>query len=282
MRIFLAIARTGTLTAAAEALKISQPTTGRRLRTLEEACGFVLFQRTSHGFYLTDEGKLIRLHAERMEEEATSLERRLLGAGGTVEGKLRLSASEWFSRLVLTPAIAAFCRENPNVSVELLIESRVVDLERQEADLVFRFPKFESPAIIQKQFTEVTYDLFASQDYIDRTAGLTCDSTLHRLIGMDAQLASLPDAIWLRNLYPNAAYAFCSNGRDLQAEACSAGVGLAVLPTVLGTTLGLVALTAGDGPPRRVIRLGYHADLKRLKRLRALLGFLDTTVPRQM
>jgi len=279
LRILLAVAREGTLTAAADALRISQPTAGRRLRALEIACGASLFQRTAHGFFLTDEGKIMRRHAERMEDEANALERRLMSRDAGLEGKLRLSASEWFARVVLTPAIAGFCQENPRVTIELVIESRIVDLERQEADLVFRFMDFDVPTIIQRRFMEVHYDLFASQVYLDRTQGLDDESAIHRLVGMDTHLAGLSDVAWLRGRYPEAAYSFCSNARDLQVEACAAGAGLAVLPTILGHARKLVALTHGDGPPTKTIRVGYHADLKRLKRLRALLDYLEKALP---
>jgi DNA-binding transcriptional LysR family regulator len=79
VRVFLAIARTGTLGAAARSVGQSQPTMGRRLRALEHSVGQVLFQRTADGFVLTDEGSAVLLHAERIEEEALAFQRRLAG-----------------------------------------------------------------------------------------------------------------------------------------------------------------------------------------------------------
>jgi DNA-binding transcriptional LysR family regulator len=91
LRIFLAVAREGTLGGAGRKLGQSQPTMGRRLRALEQAVGQTLFQRTSDGFVLTDEGAAVLAHAERMEEEALALERRLGGQDRELEGMLRLS-----------------------------------------------------------------------------------------------------------------------------------------------------------------------------------------------
>lgn len=96
LRVFLAIARAGTLGAAARALGQTQPIMGRRLRALEQAVGQALFQRTSDGFVLTAEGAAVLAHAERVEEEAIAFERRLAGRGETLEGMLRISASDWF------------------------------------------------------------------------------------------------------------------------------------------------------------------------------------------
>src|ERR1700756_532222 len=96
LRIFLAVAREGTLGAAARKLDQTQPTMGRRLRALEHAVGHTLFQRTVDGFVLTDEGNTVLGHAERIEKEALAIERRLAGNEGQLEGALRISSTDWF------------------------------------------------------------------------------------------------------------------------------------------------------------------------------------------
>src|SRR3954466_9819085 len=93
LRIFLAVAREGTLGAASRKLGQSQPTMGRRLRALEQAVGQTLFQRTSDGLVLTDEGASVLGHAERMEEEALALQRELAGQDRRLDGMLRISSS---------------------------------------------------------------------------------------------------------------------------------------------------------------------------------------------
>ena len=103
LRVFLAIARTGSLGAAARSMGQTQPTMGRRLRALEQALGQTLFQRTADGFVLTDEGAAILTHAERMEAEALALQRQLAGSEDQLEGMLRLSCSEWFGTYLLAP-----------------------------------------------------------------------------------------------------------------------------------------------------------------------------------
>ena len=86
---------------------------GRRIRALEQAVGQTLFQRTSDGFVLTDEGATVLAHAERMEEEALALERRLGGQDPELEGMLRLSSSDWFGVHMLAPVLAEFARLQP-------------------------------------------------------------------------------------------------------------------------------------------------------------------------
>ena len=101
LRVFLAIAREGTLGAAARELGQTQPTMGRRLRALEAAVGQTLFQRTAEGFVLTDEGAAVLGHAERIEEEVLAFHRQLAGTDAQLEGLLRISSSEWFGTFML-------------------------------------------------------------------------------------------------------------------------------------------------------------------------------------
>ena len=131
LRIFLAIAREGTLGAAARKLGQSQPTMGRRLRALEQAVGHTLFQRTGDGFVLTDEGSAVLSHAERMEEDALALQRQLAGHGQQLEGLVRLSSSDWFGAHVLTPVLAEFAGVHPGVVVELITSAQHFSLPRR-------------------------------------------------------------------------------------------------------------------------------------------------------
>ena len=128
LRIFLAIARKGSLGAAARELGQSQPTMGRRLRALEQSLGQTLFQRTSEGFVLTDEGAAVLPHAERMEEDALALQRQIGGSDRQLDGLLRVSSSDWFGAHLLTPVLATFSKAQPRVVVELLTDARFYSL----------------------------------------------------------------------------------------------------------------------------------------------------------
>jgi len=111
LRVFLAVAREGTLGAAARKLGQSQPTMGRRLRELEEALGQTLFQRSNDGFVLTDEGSTVLAHAERIEEEVTALGRELAGQDQKLDGLLRVSSSDWFGAYLLAPVLSDFAKD---------------------------------------------------------------------------------------------------------------------------------------------------------------------------
>lgn len=275
LRVFLAIAREGTLGAAARRLGQTQPTMGRRLRALEAAIGQTLFQRTARGFVLTDEGATVLDHAERMEEEALALQRQLAGSEAQLEGTLRLSSSDWFGTFMLAPVLAEFGRRHPKVCVELLTDARLYSLPRREADMVFRIKPFDEPEVISRRLLHVSYALYgpAGTEAPRRGGGAGM-----RLVTMDAAFAGMPDALWLGRMLPNATVAFRSNNREVQARLCAHGAGLAVLPRPLGdATPGIVPLDIGEAPPGRDTFVGYHRDLRRLARMRKLLDLVIGT-----
>ncbi|MGV4792931.1 LysR family transcriptional regulator [Rhizobium sp. F40D2] len=272
LKIFLAIARFGTLGAAARSLGLTQPTMGRRLRALEASVGQTLFQRTAEGFVLTGEGAAVLAGAERIEEETFAMERVLAGGSRQLGGFLRLSSSDWFGAHVLSPVLAEFSQLHPKVVVELLTDSRLLSLPRREADLVFRIQPFTEAEIISRKLIHIKYGL-----YIHRGAPhpRAFDGAGARLVSMDAAFGDMPDVGWLQRLLPRAEIVMRSNSRDVQAALCANGAGLAVLPRPLGDSLAAIELVdLGEAPPGRDTWVGYHRDMKRLARLRALLDLV--------
>jgi DNA-binding transcriptional LysR family regulator len=264
LRIFLAVARGGTLGAAGRELGQTQPTMGRRIRALEASLGLTLFQRTSEGFVLTDEGAAVLAHAERMESEALGIARAASGHAGELEGDLRVSSSDWFGAHVLTPAIAAMHRRHPAVTVELITDARRLSLARREADLVFRIAPFDEPDIAQRRLLHMPYAAYIATTHDDTVAP--------QRITMDTAFGDMPDVAWLQSRLPDTRVAFRSNSREAQARACALGVGIAVLPCPLGdATPGLRRIDLGETPPGRDVWLGYHKDLRHLPRLRAFV-----------
>lgn len=272
VRIFLAIAREGSLGAAARRIGQTQPTMGRRLRALEAAVGQKLFQRTPAGFVLTDEGGAVMLAAERMEEEALAFERQLAGRESLLTGQLRLAASDWFGAYVLAPVLAEFARRHPSVCVELLTDARLYSLSRREADLAFRIKPFDEPDVISRRLLRMPYALYGRKGQRAPRPG---DGGSTRVVTMNAGFGDMPDVAWLKKQLPRASVAFTSNNREVQARMCAEGIGLAVLPTALGDTFPeLRRIDLGTAPPSRDTWIGYHKDLKRLNRLRSLLALL--------
>ena len=271
VRIFLAIARTGTLGAAARALQLSHPTVGRRLRALEEATGQTLFQRTADGFIPTEEGNAVIALAEQMEEGALAIERRLAGQQQNLQGTLRISSADWFGAYVLPPVIADYAQACPNVEIEILTGTRLFSLAQREADIAFRIVPFDNPDVVQRRLVHLPYGVYVAEGSPEPVYG---DGAGFRLITHDTSTGQFPDIAWLIESFPNATPLLRSNNRNVQGRMCREGVGIAVLPRVVGDQLvGLRRLRLAVEPPSRDIWMGYHRDMRRLQRLRA---FIDT------
>jgi DNA-binding transcriptional LysR family regulator len=265
LRIFLAIAREGSLGAAARALGQTQPTMGRRLKALEQQVGHVLFQRTQHGFVPTDEGQALLLHAEKMEIEALAAIRELSGAETQLSGLLRVSCSDWFGSLLLSPVIAEFTGRHPGVAIELLTDPRLYSLPHREADCVMRILPFEDPDVVSRRLLRTRYAVYGRSGLWRATPG---DGAGCRLVLMDTAFGDMPDVEWMTRLLPNASVAARSNSRETQARLCALGVGLAVLPCPVGdATPGIEPIDLGEPPPTRDTWLGYHRDMRRQPRL---------------
>jgi DNA-binding transcriptional LysR family regulator len=273
VRIFLAIARSGTLGGAARSLRLSHPTIGRRLRALEQAIGNTLFQRTSDGLVLTEEGHGMIPLAEQMEEGALAMQRQLAGKEQNLTGSLRISSADWFGAYVLPPILADFSRAHPDVDVEILTGTRLFNLAQREADIAFRIVPFGTADIVQRRLFRLEYGVYIATESADPKFG---DGTGFRLITHETSTGHFPDIAWLIESFPNARLALRSNNRNVQGRMCRQGIGIAVLPRVVGDQIqGIRRLELPAPPPARDIWMGYHRDLRRLQRLRAFISIVS-------
>ena len=268
LRFFLAIARTGSLGAAAKHLGVSHPTVGRRLQALEQASGQAFFRRTSDGLVPTAIGDGILSLAEEMESSALAIARRIDGSDEHPEGILRISSADWFAGYVLAPVLSELVRRYPAVIPEVMAGQRLSDLTRREADIAFRIVPFDQPDIVQRRLMTMPYGLYnsAALPFEPGPDGAGC-----KLILMNTAQAYYPDVLWTQRMLPAARTVFTSSSRTVQAQMCARGLGVAVLPRLLGDQLPtLRRIELSEAPPSRDIWMGYHQDMRRLDRLRAL------------
>jgi DNA-binding transcriptional LysR family regulator len=270
VRVFLAIVRSGTLGGAARSLQTSHPTVGRRLRALEQAVGHTLFQRTIDGLVLTEEGHGIIALAEQMEEGALAMQRRLAGQEQDLRGSLRISSADWFGAYVLPPILMDFTNAYPNIDVEILTGTRLFNLAQREADVAFRIVPFNTADVVQRRLFKLDYGVYIAEEAPDPKYR---DGTGFRLITHDTSTGQFPDIAWLIESFPNARPVLRSNNRHVQGRMCRQGVGIAVLPRVVGDQIpGIRRLELPTPPPARDVWMGYHRDLRRLQRLRAFIS----------
>ncbi|MFM0219166.1 MULTISPECIES: LysR family transcriptional regulator [Paraburkholderia] len=274
VRIFLAVARSGSFGESARMLDVSHPTVGRRIKVLEDEAKQPLFRRTKDGLVLTDAGDTVLALAESMEDAALSMERRLSGNNQRLEGILQISSADWFAGYVLAPVLAELTRRHPAVVPEVIASYRLLDLSRREADVAFRIVPFSEPDIVQRRLMRIQYGLYASAA---TAQALQDDPASVGLILMNTAQSHFPDVSWLLERFPLSRRAFTSTNRTVQAQMCLRGVGIAVLPRPLGDAIsGLHRIDTPDQPPMRDLWVGYHQDLRHMDRLRAMLDIAET------
>ncbi len=190
-RTFLSVLREGSLSGAARALGITQPTAGRHVAALEEALGVVLFTRSQTGLMPTEVALALRTHAEAMESTAASLERAASSQGEGVRGVVRVSASEVVGTELLPPIIARLREAHPALKVELVSTNRVQDLLRREADIAVRMVRPRQEQLVARRIGNIELGLHAHRDYIARngTPRSLDDLPAHTVIGYDQPTA---------------------------------------------------------------------------------------------
>lgn len=283
LRYFLAVARHGSLSAAARSLEVAQPTVGRRIAALERQLGARLFAATSTGQALSATGRRMLAHAEQMERDALAAEHIAFGRDAGLSGPVRITASEWMIESVLAPLVAPFLAHHPQLDLELLAESRHLSLVRREADIALRPSEFEQPEIVQRRIGSIAFGLYAADGYLARCGmpdfARQCEG--HRLIVMSEHLRKVPELQYLPLVAARARVVARCNGRMPMAALAAAAVGITFLPRFIGdATNGLRYLQPPVPEPARPLWVGAHRDARAVHRIKATQQFLADGIGR--
>ena len=165
-RAFLVTAEEGSLSAAARALGMAQPTLGRQVDGLEQELGIVLFERVGRGLTLTPNGLELLDHVRDMGEAAGRVSMTALGQSQALDGTICISASETYAAVLLPPIIAKLRNMEPGIHVEIVVANHASDLRRREADIAIRNFRPTEPDLIAKKIGDADAVLYATPDYI--------------------------------------------------------------------------------------------------------------------
>lgn len=167
-RAFLVTAEEGSLSAAARALGMTQPTLGRQVTALEEELGTLLFERVGRGLRLTSGGVDLLEHVRRMGESANRFSLAASGQSQSIEGTICITASEVISGFLLPPVLERLRRLHPGVRVKLVATNAVRDLRQREADIAIRSGRPTDPNLIATRLRDTPAHLYASPRYLAR------------------------------------------------------------------------------------------------------------------
>jgi DNA-binding transcriptional LysR family regulator len=272
-RSFLAVLRAGSLSGAARALGLAQPTVGRHIVALETALSVSLFTRSPGGLIATEAARELAPHAEAMAAAADALVRAASGKADEARGSVRITASEIVGAEVLPPILAEFREQYPAIAIELVLSNRTEDLLRREADIAVRMLRPTQGALVARHIGRVALGLHAHARYL-KTHGVPHafeDLGRHAIIGFDRDPYSmrLSEQLGLR-LAPDA-FSLRTDNDLAQLAAIRAGFGIGVCQLGIARRDPLLVHVLPD-------RFGFdldvfvvmHEDLRASRRMRLM------------
>ena len=277
VQTFLVVAETGSLSAAARQLNLTQPTVGRHVQSLESDLGVSLFKRQTRGMRLTEQGETLLGYAQSMREAAEALSLNAAGKSNTLTGSVRITASVFSSHHYL-PAIIAEAREvHPDIDIELVASDESENLLFREADIAVRMYRPTQLDMITSHVGDVQLALFASKRYVERRGkpALPNDFDQHDFVGYDrndVMIRGFREAGFAveREFFP----VRCDNQTAVW-ELVRAGCGLGFAPLTAGLRDDqLVRIDLGVPIPRFEVWLTAHEAVRRNPRVDAIWKIL--------
>lgn len=276
-RTLLAVLETGSLSAAARALGLTQPTAGRHIETLEQAFGAPLFLRTQQGLLPTEKALAMQAHAKTMAAMSSALARIASGDMEDVRGTVRISASEVIAAETLPPILARLQEAHPHLEIELSASDMIEDLLQQEADIAIRMVRPTQAALLSRRIGLISLGFHAHRSYLDRHGIPQSleELTKHRLIGFDRQLAYIRDLLKTRPHLADVTFDFRADSNLVQLAAIRAGLGIGMCQHAIGVRdPNLVEVLPGTLDLALETFVVMHENLKTVPRFRATFDAL--------
>ena len=283
LRAFLAVARTGRLTAAASRLDADHTTVGRRIAALEAQLGAQLFDRTPAGHVLTAHGERLMPTAEAMETLAIRAAGELGQADQALTGTVRIGAPEGFGSYVIAPLMAALADRHPELEIQLVAMAGAVNLSKREADIAVTLSAPREGRLVSRRLTDYRLGLYASPAYLEARSPILkrTDMSGHRFIGYIDDLLYAPELDYMQAPDVEVVVRLQSSNLIAQLQATLAGAGLCVLPNFIAAgEPGLIQVLPEAVRLERSLWLVTHADLRRLARIRAVTSLIIEAVRR--
>jgi DNA-binding transcriptional LysR family regulator len=277
LRFFLAIARRGSLSAAALDLHVAQSTVGRRLASLEANLGVRLLNRTPDGYVPTSAGLSVRQKAERLEAEAQSLERDLGGQDNRLSGLVRVTCAESVASHILAPCFAELHATHPDIMIELIPHSSELSLAMREADISVRLKRSDQHDLIVRRVGTLAFGLYASNGYLERHGhpDLSAGCSGQYLVAQLDDIEDQPQIRWLLDLAPRARISVQTSSHEAAVFAAIHGGGLACLARFRADSEDRLArLVVPISAPSTEIWLMVHKDNRDTARIRVVLNYL--------
>ncbi len=276
-RAFLVTAEEGSLSAAARALGMAQPTLGRQVDALEEELGVVLFERVGRGLTLTPSGHELLAHVREMGEAANRVSLAAAGQSQSIEGSICISASEVYAAFLLPPILAKLRRAHPGIHIEVIPSAKASDLRRREADIAIRNFQPKEPDLIARKIRDVPARLYATPAYLERIGNPKRPSDLRHadFISIDSSGVFLKGLNAMGMELTERNFPILTENYLVMWELVKHGLGIGVFDGNIGDAEPRVRRVLPDLPPLMFpIWLVAHRELNTSRRVRVVFDLL--------
>lgn len=276
VRIFLAVARSGQILAAARRLELNHATVSRRVAALEEALRCKLLVRRTNGCDLTREGETFMRAAERMEAEMLKARADVGMTDSAVTGTVRIGATDGFGVAFLAPRLGQLTEQHPDLKIQLVPVPQSFSLSRREADILITVDRPQAGRLVTRKLVDYALGLYASETYLQRhgTPATAAALSSHRLIGYVEDLVISPQLHYRSTFAEDWRSGFEISSVLGQVEAVRAGFGIGILHKFLARPHADLVPVLPDLKADRAYWIVYHETLRNIRRVKTVVDFV--------
>lgn len=275
VRFFLAVARQGNVTSAADKMGVNHSTVSRRISGMEQKHGARLFDRLPSGYAMTPAAENILPLAKEIEQKQLELERRLIGKDARLQGELTVTIPHDLANYCILPGLPKWQQQYPDIDVKVVVSPELLNMSTRDADLAIRLTPSPPDYLIGKQICPLAHGIYANRSYARRK------KTKPQLILWNHE-TRLP--VWAKEHFPDGEVTLRVDDLSTMYAAVKAGIGIARMPcflpdikkdksiaryplTILASTWSVWVLS--------------HVDLKETARIKVFKSFLISQLQQQ-
>ena len=271
IKIFLAIAETGSVRKAADKLNVNHTTVYRRITAFEDQINARLFDREPTGFFLTLAGEEMLKTAKKIEAEVAGVDRKIVGTDSKMRGIIRVTIPPLFSKTILIEEFAKFCELYPEIELELLYSYEIVDLNAREADVALRITNDPPENLVGRKLLKLGKAIYVSKKLWQKINDKHCPI---EPTWIGSKEKTIQDTFIKNSMFPNARVVHKITDFDAIYAAVKAGMGIAALSCMFGDSdKSLMRLPPGKTVPLHDIWILTHEDLRHTVKIRTFMEF---------
>ena len=279
LQFILAVAQTGSLSAAGRVLGVNHSTVLRRISDFEEKNGCKLFERSPTGYVMTSDSHDVISALRSIEKSVFRLERSVTTLGSPFAGKVRVTSTDTICQFILPPHIKILNDKYPELEIELYSTNNRLDLSQLDAEITIRPSEALQDGLVGERICDLCFRVYGSPEYLKINQSRSIDG--HRWLGVVNPTARSPVGKWeVETIEKNVV--FRSDSFATLCGAAEQGVGLSMLPSFIGdASTGLVVAEQFPDVLTTGVWLACHKKLVGSQRINSLMGYFSRALQQE-